>query len=371
MAARESTAIAIPGARRVTQWVVFASVCLPAVCAAQSFQLDLRMVAEKAITSGMIGISHGVQLANGRFLFVDRRARSILAADLATGDVDTLGRIGEGPNEYRGPAFAVPDGVGGALVPDDALGRALSVSGTGELRGVRFSRLELGGANPVFLGRMNRDGSVYIAKRPPEGGRDSLQIVRWHFEAKPPKTVAWWPMVPVKLGPKFTGADGRVGQAIIAPSPWAPRTTWVALPNEAIAIVRPEPYRVDIVNPDGTRINGQAVEYQPVEIDAKMKAVFRKERGPIEDEDFPRALPRFEGLDDVIASDRNEIWVERQRSPLDSMTVYDIFDRTSRRVGTARLQAFSHVVGFGPGVVYVARQEQDDGYWYLERFRRP
>jgi hypothetical protein len=343
----------------------------PAASRAQRYQIDLARAPDAAIGTGLSAVSQGVHLADSRFVFVDRGVRAIMIADFTTHNVVTLGRTGEGPGEYRTPTRAVTDGAGGAIVPDDALGRAIGVSAAGGIVGVRFTRLALGGVSPSFVRRVNRDGSVYYAGRAPRAALDSLPIVRWPFESSAPKTIAWWPMVPVTFGAVTTGSGGRVGKSIGGSDLWPRRTAWVALPNEAIAIVRPEPYRVDIVHADGSRVIGEAVPYQPVAVTAQVKAAFRKQRGPIADGDFPVSLPRFEGFDDVIASDRNEVWVERLRPPSDTKPVYDIFDSTGSYLGLARLRSNSKVVGFGPGVVYVAREDTDDGLWYLARFRRP
>lgn len=76
------------------------------------------------------------------------------------------------------------------------------------------------------------------------------------------------------------------------------------------------------------------------------------------------------GSTDLIASDRNEVWVARRRPLSDPLPIYDIFDASARYLGTARLRNGSRVVGFGPGVVYVAREDAEEGLWYLERYRR-
>lgn len=331
-------------------------------------QVDLSRAPEKSISAGVTSISNGVQLVDGRFLFVDRATPAILVADFARNTLVTLGRTGAGPNEYKAPTAAIADGTGGAIVADGALGRALGVNPAGELVGVRFTQLDLG-ASPLEVRRVNRDGSAYVAKRVTGGTADSLAIVRWRSASTEPAIVAWWPMVPVTLGPPTKGPDGEISQ-VVHGEYWPRRTNWAALPNESIAIVRPEPFRVDIVRADGSRILGRPVKYTPVLVDAKVKEAYRNQRGPIPDGDFPKTLPRFEGFDDLIASDRNEIWVARLRPPSDLLPIYDIFDSTARYVGTAKLRNGSKVVGFGQGVVYVAREDAEDGLWYLERYRR-
>ncbi len=49
----------------------------------------------------------------------------------------------------------------------------------------------------------------------------------------------------------------------------------------------------------------------------------------------------------------------------------DVFDAMGNRVAVATLRPHSKVVGFGDGTVYVAREDPEDGFWYLERYRLP
>ena len=48
---------------------------------------------------------------------------------------------------------------------------------------------------------------------------------------------------------------------------------------------------------------------------------------------------------------------------------YDVFDATARLHAEAHLRARSRIVGFGDGVIYVARRDADD-LEHLERYRR-
>ena len=74
--------------------------------------------------------------------------------------------------------------------------------------------------------------------------------------------------------------------------------------------------------------------------------------------------------EDVIASPRDEIWVGRLE-PEAAITRYDVFNHEGALIAEARLRKHSKVVGFGVASVYVARQDAEDGLWYLERFRYP
>jgi hypothetical protein len=150
---------------------------------------------------------------------------------------------------------------------------------------------------------------------------------------------------------------------------WPLRTAWVALGDGTVAIVHPDPYRVEIIRPDGRRQIGPVVDHIPVRVTAALRAAVRAERGPMPDNLFLEELPPFEGLEDVIASPRGEIWVGRMQDVADTVVRYDVFNAQGARVAEARLRKHSRVVGFGAGTVYVAREDADEGLWYLERYR--
>ena len=81
------------------------------------------------------------------------------------------------------------------------------------------------------------------------------------------------------------------------------------------------------------------------------------------------AGPGFAGGAVLIAPE-GEVWVLRTRPAGDKIPTYDVFDRTGALIKKVSLNPSSRVVGFGKGVVYVARSDEDD-LVYLQRFARP
>ena len=69
-------------------------------------------------------------------------------------------------------------------------------------------------------------------------------------------------------------------------------------------------------------------------------------------------------------SPEGEIWVLRTRPASDKAPKYDIFNSAGQLIGKATLKPNSSVVGFGSGVVYVARQDPEDDLRYLEVYSR-
>ncbi len=81
-------------------------------------------------------------------------------------------------------------------------------------------------------------------------------------------------------------------------------------------------------------------------------------------------MPPFSGQGAVLISPDGEIWVLRTRPASDKVPTYDIFNSAGQLTGKATLKPNSAVVGFGAGVVYVARQDPEDDLRYLEKYAR-
>ena len=90
--------------------------------------------------------------------------------------------------------------------------------------------------------------------------------------------------------------------------------------------------------------------------------------GPqVADEDWPDVKPPFPPSA-VSATPDGQLWIQRHVS-LEAPSEYDVFDGDGNRVRTVVLAENSRVIGFGNGVVYVARTDEDDLQW-LERYGR-
>jgi len=337
----------------------------------QYFALDLTGPPSQQLSTPLSTVSHGVELRSGAFLLVDRRERAIILAHLTLDTHSQVGRVGAGPGEYRRPIRALSDGRGGAIVPDEELRRSIRVAANGEIVGDGLTSHETG-FSPASIRGMDPAGRVLHYGPVAPGIRDSLPIQRWDPSTGRSTLLGWWPTTQAALGVATKTPQGLTSREIMMPSLWPLRATWVALPDGAIAIVRPSPYQIEIITPEGHRSLGPVVQYQPVRVTSAHRDAIRQERGPIPDDQFPPLLPPFEGLDDVIGSPTGEVWVGRMRAWNDTVPVYDIFDSRGVPRGHARLRSRSKVVGFGSGAVYVAREDPDDGLWFLERYlRRP
>ena len=344
-------------------------VAAPATATAQTRTIDLTGRPAAMISEPVSSVSRGAELANGRFVFVDEREVAIQLADFSADALRVLSRTGSGPGEYRRPMEALADGKGGAVVPDGALGRAVLISGGGEVVGTGFD-LQTTGVIPGMIRGFDPQGRAYRRGRAAAARRDSLPIERWDPATKTVAVLAWQQLVRVQPTPMRKLPDGRMGGEILAaPELFPMRPDWMPLSDGSVAIVYQAPYRVDVVTPAGKRIVGPVVKYQPIKVTSAYRTWWSKSQFPAQDDMFPAVLPPVDVLmSQLRASTEGELWVPRLRDWNDSLPKYDIFDKTGTLTGRALLKPHSHVIGFGRGVIYVARQSQEDDFWHLERY---
>jgi hypothetical protein len=128
---------------------------------------------------------------------------------------------------------------------------------------------------------------------------------------------------------------------------------------------------------------GAEIPYTPIPVTPAERAAYRERnsanritatgggvsrRMPIEDALFPPEMPAFIASS-VLADPGGRIWVGRSFRSTDKTRRYDLYDSRGAHAGTATLPVSSRVVGFGDGLVYVARTDPADDLVYLERHR--
>ncbi len=64
-----------------------------------------------------------------------------------------------------------------------------------------------------------------------------------------------------------------------------------------------------------------------------------------------------------------ELWVERAQPAKETRPTYDVFDSGGQLIRQVVLPASRRLIGFGTGVLYAVRVDDDDLEW-LERYRR-
>lgn len=331
------------------------------------------------------------ELAGNKAVVVDIQDKTIFLVDFAKNRADSVSRHGGGPGEYQMPtsAFAGPGDL--TWVPDPMLAKIHVVSPDGK---IRTTILPDEGAGLLMPRGADAKGRFYFQGQPSgrsgSGQVDSLPLLRWDPATKRTDTMAWLP----QGGTATVTSSGGATRFSMRMMPYSRVVAWGALPDGRVVLVRPDPYRVDIVDAPGKVRQGPVNQYTPVKIGAKEREATRAAarssrpiviiRGnggvnvpppsalntEIKDEDFPATMPPFQG-GNLLIDPIGLIWVGRTRAADDKTPTYDIFDGTGKLIGHATLKPNSAIVGFGNGTIYIARQDPEDDLRYLERWARP
>ena len=346
------------------------------------------------------------ELPGNRAVVVDAQEKTLQMVDFGTRTLTKISRNGGGPGEYQLPMTAFPGPGNATWVVDPVTAKVHVVSAEGKITSTLLTPGGDGPGSLVFPRGVDAKGRLYfqgMGFTPGQSGSiDSVPVVRWDPSSKVIDTITW---VPSGFAVTSSGNANRMS-VTMRMKPYAKADAWGALPDGRVAIVRAEPYRVDIVEVPGRMRIGAPVAYSPVKIGSAERDAYRKGQqsggggmmvirsgggtprrggggggggsaasavrgtpGAVPDEDFPPVMPAFPS-NGVRISPEGEIWVPRNRPASDKTPTYDIFDSTGKLVGKATLKPHSAIVGFGTGTVYVARQDPDDDLRYLEKYAR-
>ena len=346
------------------------------------------------------------ELPDGRVLVADPLGQVLLVVEMEAGTADTLGRVGEGPGEYRQPDAVWPLPGGGSLLVDLGNGRLTHLGADlsfGETRPYMLGSFELGA--PIMLAipqGVDDGGGIYFQGFGMTAGgnvSDSAEVLRYDLATEAVDTVA-----SVKLTDRTRRTSGGAANqnVSISPIPLSPTDAWGVAADGRVVVARSvagsEEFRIEWFAPDGEVTRGPAYPYSPVGIGRAEMEEWRDARaetgggmtiqveavngnmnmragrgGPpgIDDLDsyeWPDSKPAFhQGRIPVDSLGR--AWVRRHTAAGDA-PVYDLFDGSGTRTATIELPMERRVVAFGDGVVYAVRMDEFD-LQYLERYGLP
>jgi len=376
---------------------LFLALLLGLVPGAHGMAQEIKLVKPAARLTHQFSTIGGVrELADGRVLVADGIDNVVLRADLSTQKVDTVGRSGQGPGEYKAPdgLFPLPDEA--TMVVDLGNARLSVFDGAGKYREsipIAQGQPGRGGFALVLPRAVDAKGRIYYQPMGAGPRADSGVVVRWDRAAAKFDTIAR-----VKLPPMITNESGGPNNRNVRqrPMPYPPQDLWIAAPDGRVALVRAPVYRVDWVSASGVRTVGKPIPVTLVPIRDPEKKEYLAEqaanglsismenvngrismrmsrgRATGEDDDspdltgaeWPAAKPAASGL--LIAGLDGRIWVERS-VPAGAARTYDIIGPDGAVSAKVTLPAGRRVVAIGARGVY-ARHVDPDGINYLERF---
>lgn len=349
--------------------------------------------------SSIVGIR---ELSDGRVLVSDRLGQALMIVDLADGTADTIGRVGGGPGEYSSPGQLFPWRGDSTLMVDMGNTRFTPVGADGGF-GISIPLMSRDGEamRLVMPEGTDRHGHVYFQARSfgmgagaPSDTPDSARVVRWNPETGSSDTVA-------ALTTPARKVQRSGGNVMMMSIPFSAYDQWAASWDGDVGVARGTGFRIEWVDSEGELTTGTEHDHQPVTITQADKDAWLESRanpsgggmfisvdagggggnvratapprgarmmGPqVDEEDWPEVKPPFPPSA-VSATPEGELWVQRHVS-FGAPPAYDVFDGNGLRIRTVVLAEDSRVIGFGNGVVFVARTDEDDLQW-LERYRR-
>lgn len=341
------------------------------------------------------------ELSDGTILAADPLSQVVLQLDLLAGTADTLGRVGEGPQEYKQPDQVFPLPGDSTLLVDIGKMQLTVIGPEGRLHdGSRMASATDDGRMNVILPRIvDREGRIYYtgSRGMGDGPPDSTLIVRFDRDTEAVDTMGWvWRPEPI-----VTRSGDNVRMMSIQ---MEGRDDWAVGPDGQFAVVRVSDYSVEWRYPDGRVISGPANPVERRRISDEDKLAFLDQRssaglmmmvsqsssgamdmsmsrgggGMLGDNEpslldfqWAEAFPPFKP-DRARVSPTGELWVERW-FPVDQNPQMDVFGGEGSKLGTVDLPEGRELIGFGSTAdgnpaVYLIRTDEFDLKW-LERYR--
>lgn len=339
------------------------------------------------------------ELGDGWLLAADPLGKALLRVNVATGVTETLGGVGDGPQEYRQPDQVFPLPGDSTLLVDLGRGRLVTVDPQGRLgEGLHLVRPAGSGFPGLLLPRfVDGMGRIYYQAERSRGGgpADSVAVAVFLRDTGATDTVAilWAPQTQVR---------SRRGGGFL-PRMLEARDDWAVGPDGRVAVVRANNFSVEWHHPDGRVVRGPATPFEPDPVRAADKEAALEEAiaggmsmtavsspagvanvqvrrggppggagGPsVEDFEWARTLPPFRPGGSLV-SPEGELWLERML-PAPRPPRMDVFDGSGRRVGYVELPPRSRLIGFGATAAgaraaYLVRTDEVGLKW-LGRYR--
>lgn len=310
--------------------------------------------------TGVIGV---VPLADSALFVADAIEEGLVRFHWERRTDERIGRRGEGPGELQsvGPIWPI---VGDSLFLADAYARSWNVVIGDSI--IPVNRPGVGSVSVSALRGLSRVGGVLTNRS--GFGESARSLVLHRLEGGRPTVVT-------KLLSRESGMRARVrlpsgAMGLIGGNPLDSFEDGVLFPDGSIAVVRLDPYRVDWRSPGGEWTEGRPLPFEPVRVDRGIRC-FAIERyiglgcRSIDLEGWPDTVPPFvpanrspgQPVPSVLAASGGRVAVVRTPSP-DLERRVDIVDRTGRLERVLFIPPDEHLLGFGPGSIYILSENE-------------
>ncbi len=339
-------------------------------------------------------------LPDGRLVVSDAQENRVALIDFLKGTSRQLGRVGEGPREFRRAGGLYRRPGGGVAIFDQELRRILPVLPSGALHDVlglpTSGRADTWSARGPDVLSFDSLSSTYAARRFGGFTAPTSVLVRYRPGVRPDTITELLRPLTEAFNASPSGA-GTYQEVL-----FSPEDAWAVAPDGWIAVMRASPYRVEWIPPAGPGITGPVITHQPVPISQAEKELIASgaagSRGrtivtmglvpagglpPQSGSGTPTPIPVEDLLFAKIKTPVNlrsgrwpvldesgRLWVQRNLPAESKAPVFDVFDRAGNLVTRIELPAGSRLVAFDSRWIYLARVDSDD-LEHLQRFPLP
>jgi hypothetical protein len=346
------------------------------------------------------------ELADGSVVVADPLSVVVVRLDPSLHRADTLGRRGEGPEEYLQPDAVWPLPGDSTLLVDLGNARLTVVAPDGTFQ--RTRPITLGSFEPgrpltsLIPQGVDGAGAVYVrgsGMGTMDGGAlpDSAPVLRVAPGSDTAREV-----IRVKIQRLVRESSGPASdrQERITAVPLSPVDVWGVAPDGRLAVARAGSGALEWIAPGGARVTGPPLDVRPVPVGDAEKEAWAEEResrgGGIgiqvevengraqvsyarmagrggadpgaDDRPWPHTMPVF--VDEPVRIDPlGRAWARRSQ-PAGRAPLYDVFDGSGARLFSVRMPEDRRLVGFGGAALYAVRIDPF-GLQTLERYALP
>jgi hypothetical protein len=332
-------------------------------------RLEVVLDSADVTLGGLDFVSGLAELPDRRVVITQPGVPSVLFADLETGDVDTVGRAGEGPGEYRFPGQLFMQGRQVRMF-DFGPRRLTTWNADGSLAG-SLAIATMPGLTVAF----DTVGYMYAEQPTMEGfflvgqeldstrSKDSTYVYRFRPNEPARDTIARL----YEIGNEVIRIGGGIARRRRL---YQSADLWGVLPDGTLWIARGRENRIDRRSPDGTWSIGTPRPFTPIPTTGADRQKLAPVRG-LPGDSVERELPKEKGpYLDAIAAPDGEVWTRLNQPAGFARELYAIHPVTGVPERTVSMPKDHRVRAITAAYVY-ATQEDEDGFQVLARYRRP